>query len=233
MFLEGELMKFLTPIKILLPIIIGLSSATAFARSGGGGGSHTLEFGAGISTASQDDLNSWIVANSGQQLGSAYEFSLTYLYRFSGTMFSLAFRPSYFTQSNTGSASASLTGTTFMPLFRLYPLENNFIKFFMQIGMGFGSLSGTISNAAGKTDFTGSAFGMQAGLGADFCFTDSQCLTIEGNYRYLPIVRSTTSNASGTLGNGMTSVGELRLNNLDVQNTLTGIQGVIAYTLNF
>lgn len=230
-------MKLTSVIRFIFLLSFGLGSISAFARGGGGGGggggAHAIEIGAGVVTASQDDLNTWIVANSGQQLSSAYEFSLTYIYRFSGSMFALALRPSYFTQKNTGAASASLTGTSFMPFLRLYPLENSFIKFFMQLGMGFSSLTGTISNAAGKTDFSGSAFGAELGLGAEFCFTDSQCMTIEGNYRYLPIDRSVTSNSTGTLGNGMTSVGELRLNNLCAQNTMSGIQGVLAYTYHF
>ena len=226
-------MKFSLGIKI--SIVIGLLSTSALARGSGGGssGNHSFEFAGGVATASQDDLNTWIVANGGQQLGSGYEFNLTYLYRYSGSMFAIAFRPEYFTQKNSGAASVSLTAISFMPMLRLYPLENNFIKFFMQIGMGFSTLNGTISNATGSADFTGSAFGTQMGLGADFCFTDSHCLTVEGNYRYLPIVRSTTTNTNGTLGNGMTTVGELRLNNLCAQNTLSGIQGLLAYTLKF
>lgn len=213
--------------------LLFLSSLASAAR-GGGGGASSLEFGIGIATASQDDINNWATANSGQQLSSGYEFTFSYLYRFSGSMFALALRPGYFSQSNSGSATASLSGITFMPMLRLYPLENSFIRFFMQIGLGGGALNGTLSVASGNTSFSGGAFGAQAGLGADFCFTDSHCMTIEGNFRYMPIPRSVISSTSGNLGSGsMTTASELEKNGIDAQNTLTGIQGILAYTLKF
>lgn len=207
-------------------------STNSFAESFSSG-DHSIEFGAAVATASQDDLNSWIVANSGQQLGTATELSFSYIYRFGTSDYALVLRPSYFSQKNSGAISATLTGTSFMPMFRVYPLENTFIKFFLQIGMGMGTLTGSVSTPTARTDFTGTAFGAEAGIGADFCFYESHCLTIEGNLRYLPIVRSTTSGASGTLGNGLTALGELESNNSDVQNNMTGFKALLAYTFKF
>lgn len=215
-------------------------STDALARGGGGGGGHSLQFAAGLSTASQDDINSWVSAlnTAGtQQLGSGYEFSATYHYRFSSSIFEIMFRPSYFMQNaEGGSVKESLSAITFYPGLRLYPLENNFIRFFMQVGIGYGSLSGTLSNGSASASFSGWSFGMLGGLGADFCFTDSHCLTIEGNFRYHPIPRSTVSSSSGTLGGSMTQHAanqELEFRGSDVQNTLSGIQGILAYTLRF
>lgn len=211
---------------------ISLISFSAFAASGSG--NHSLEFGVGIATASQDDINSWATANSGQQMSSGTEFSFSYSYRWSSSMFALVFRPSYFTQQNTGTASASLNATTFMPMVRLYPLENNFIRFFLQIGMGGTWTTGRIAVGAGSASFAGGAFGSQAGLGADFCFTSTHCMTVEGNFRYMPIPRSVITASSGALGaGGMTATNELEKNSVDAQNSLTGILGLIQYTIKF
>jgi hypothetical protein len=218
--------------KTIFAVLISFFCATSVHAYGGGSG-HSIEIGVGLATATQDDINSWITTVGGQQLSSGYEFSFTYLYRFSGSIYGIAFRPGYLSLSNSGTGSATMTGMTFMPIIRFYPLENNFIKFFMQIGMGFGTLSGKLSNGGQSSDFTGSAFGGQVGLGADFCFTDSNCMTIEGGFRYLPIARSTTTNCTGALGGGMTCGNELERNSLDAQNSLSGIQGMLAYTLKF
>lgn len=213
--------------------------ANAQRRGGGGGGSSSLGFNLSIMSPSQSDTNEWIdsLAVSGtKNLGTGYELSADYEYRFSGTMFSLMFRPSYFTQTASGGGvEAKLTGYTFFPFLRLYPLESNFIRFFMQIGLGYGSLSTELSNSNNSSSgtFDGSNFGATAGLGAQFCFTTSHCAVIEGNVRYLPIDRNTGS-ASGTLGGKITqTAGELEINSKDLGTTLSGIQGILGYKLYF
>lgn len=218
--------------KNILLFMICLIPVFSFARGGGGG--HSFDFGVGIATASQDDINTWATANSGQQMSSGTEATFTYSYRFSSSMFALAFRPSYFSQQNSGTASATLTGYTFMPILRVYALENNFIRFFLQLGMGGGGISGRISVPTGNANFNGGAFGAQAGLGADFCFTDTHCMSVEGNFRYMPIPRSLISSSTGTLGSGgMTSTLELEKGGVDAQNSLTGVIGLIAYSIKF
>jgi len=216
------------------------ASNVSLARGGSGG--HSLEFAIALANSSQTDIDSWIdslgVAGT-KNLPSGLEFIFDYQYRFSGTMYSMIFRPTYFTQSASGgSVSSSLTGFTLFPMLRMVPLENSFMKFFLQVGVGYGTLSGKLSNDnAGTTsaEFSGSAFGGIAGLGADFCFTPNHCLTLEGNFRYLPIPRNVASSASGSLG-GMSQAGsgqELEFNGSDVATTMSGIQGVLGYTLNF
>jgi hypothetical protein len=228
--------------KILI-LLISLFSITSFARGGGG---HSLGLGFGIVTASQDDLESHSTTvnqigggRSAAKPGSGTEIGLMYEYRFSGSMFAMQFRPSYFMQSGSGGTDkSSLTGFSIFPLMRFYPLENNFIRFFMQVGLGYGSLSGKITQPGGTIDFSGGAFGALGGLGAMFCFTDSHCMFLEGNFRYLPIERnlakSSYDNTPGTTGFSQAIGGqELEYQGNDLKTTMSGIVGSIGYTMNF
>ncbi len=212
-----------------------------FAHAQKSSGSHSFGFGLGFASPDQGDLNKIIdTKNSGgtaiDKLGSGYELQANYQYRFKGTMFALQFRPSYFMQSSDGSGyKFDLTGFTVFPLFRIYPLENNFIKFFMQTGVGYGNLSGKINAPGGSVAFSSGAFGALAGLGADFCFFGgSHCFGFEGNLRYLPFVRNLVSSSSGTPdGWDPVSGNELENGNSDVGTTLSGMSGTFAYRFNF
>ncbi len=230
-----------------------LASEAAQARRGASiSGDSAISFGLSLISSQQKDLNSlvdYVNANGGgvttKSLNSAYDIYAQYMFRFSGSMFGLAFRPSYFTTSATGSGATvgdykhELTGITFFPLLRVYPLENNFIKFFLQGGVGYGSLKGKLTQGSHSLEYSGSNFGAQAGLGAEFCFTDSQCIGIEGNVRYLPIERNTVSSISSgfpTTGTGLTQSEngrELEYDRNDLTTTMSGIQGAVSYILNF
>ncbi len=236
---------------VLIISVFTAQDANAQRRGGGRGLSGDMAIGLGISTVSagQDDLNGAIddAINTGaniKTLGSAWEFYANWSYRFSGTMYAFVFRPSYFMQSTDGSGGTAgsydykLTGYTVFPIFRLYPLENSFIKFYMQTGLGYGSLSGSISAGAKNLDFKGSAFGAMGGIGVDFCFTDSHCLTVEGNLRYMPIERNLTTGGNCSAGDipGISQCGgssEVERNNSDLKTTTSGVQGLIGYTMNF
>jgi opacity protein-like surface antigen len=226
---------------ILVTLVLSLIAAKSFAARGGVSlsGAHSLGIGLAIMSPNQSDVNSWVDSLSltgTKNLASAYEGMIDYEYRINMTIFSMMFRPSYFTQqASGGGVESKLTGMTIFPMLRLYPLENAFIKFFMQIGLGYGQLKTELSNSntGGSGSFDGSAFGAMAGLGAQFCFTESHCMNIEGNMRYLPIERNTGS-ASGSLGGTITqTAGELELNSKDLGTTLSGIQGIIGYKLLF
>lgn len=232
-------------------IVSFLSAQDANARRGGGGLGGDMSVGLGLSTVSagQDDLNGAIddavaAGANTKNLGSAWEFYANWSYRFSGTIYSFVFRPSYFTQSTEGSGPGGnydykLSGFTIMPILRIYPLENSFIKFFMQTGLGYGSLSGAITAGAKNLDFKGSAFGAMGGVGVDFCFTPSHCVTVEGNLRYMPIERNLTSGGNCAAGGdipGISQCGgssEVERNSSDLKTTLSGVQGLIGYTMNF
>jgi hypothetical protein len=235
-------------------LILSLTSTVFAARGGGGGGlSAGSSIGGGfvLTTPSQNDVNTLIDnanTNAGgistKNLGAAIELYGHYSYRFSGSMFELQFRPSYFSQSSTGSGTGGnydykLTGFTFFPILRLYPLESSFIKFFLQAGLGYGRLSGSITEASANVDFAGGAFGAIGGLGAEFCFTPNHCVVIEGNMRYLPIDRNIVSSSSGTFSSPnslITQYGseqELEFSNQDLKTTMSGIQGILAYTYHF
>jgi hypothetical protein len=238
---------------ILSFMVVIFSTTDAQARRGGGAsfsGDSSIGVGISLMTANQKDLNSIIDATATnypgtygvKSIGSGLEIHAQYTFKFSNSMFGLVFRPSYFTQSTdgncgTGSCSYKLTGLTFFPILRLTPLENDFIKFFMQGGLGYGKLDANISERSASASISGSAFGAMAGLGVDFCFYASHCLTVEGNLRYLPIERNTASGVGGTFsGNGFSQIAngrEAEYNGSDLTTTLSGIQGVLAYTMNF
>ena len=232
--------------KKLTSMISALLLLSGAALAKGGSGGHSLGLGAGIVTASQDDLENHSTTvnqlgggRSAQKPGSALEFDMYYEYRFSSTMFALQFRPSYFTQTGSGGTDKStLTGYTFFPLFRFYPLENNFIRFFMQAGLGYGRLQGKIEQPGGSIEFSGGEFGAMGGLGAMFCFTDSHCIHLEGNFRYLPIERNMSSasysNTAATTGFSQAVKGqELEYQGNDLKTTMSGIMGTVGYTMNF
>lgn len=216
-------------------------SVGSMAKAVGGMGGHSIGFGLSLGGPSQGDLNGVIdeinaaESKSINKLGTAYEFQAYYQYRFSGSIFAVQFRPSYFMQSATGSGyDVKLNGFTFFPMLRFYPLENTFIHFFMQAGLGYGKLSGEMTGT-GNVSFSGAAFGAMGGLGAEFCFTDFHCVAVEGNLRYLPIERNVVDSASGT-HNGFDSPGaggELENNNKDVGTTLSGLSGAINYHMTF
>lgn len=236
-------MKFTLRIQKVLLTVLATSSIflllpqEASARGGGGGSGMAVGFLISSTSANQSGVNSVAAANGGGDMSSALEFMPEGEMRFSTSMFAILFRPSYFTQTQSkGSLSYSLTGFTLMPMLRLYPLENSFIKFFMQAGLGFGSLTGDLTNSSSSVKFSGSAMGYSAGLGANFCFTDSHCLVIEGNYRYLPIERNVASSASGTV-TGLTQATANKevedSNGNDMSTTMSGVQGIIGYRMNF
>lgn len=212
-----------------------------------------MALGVGISTVSADqkDMNRLIsaandtAAATTKDLGSAYDIWVNYVYRFSATSYAFVFRPSYFTQKTDGSGTGGnfdyeLTGYTIMPMFRVYPLENSFIRFYMQMGLGYGSLEGSITAGAFNQDFKGGAFGATGGIGAEFCFTDTHCLTVEGNLRYLPIERNVSTGGNCTTAGdipGLSQCGgsgtEIERNGKDLSTTMSGVQGVLGYTMYF
>ncbi|MBC7420469.1 MAG: outer membrane beta-barrel protein [Bdellovibrio sp.] len=227
-------------------------SAEAAKKKGGkgafAGGSLSLGFGVGIVTADQSGLNGMIrdakAANgaSTSDFNSGYEFSGQLTFRFSNNLVAIQLRPSYIMQSASGSASDGsydykLTGFTLFPLVRIIPLSNDIIDFYLQAGLGYGKLDGDITNGPRNAKFSGSSFGMQVGVGADFCLVPDHCFGVEGNYRYLPIVRNIVSSASASTVYGASQAATDRelenLNGSDIATSLTGISGALSYTYNF
>ncbi|MGZ3773496.1 MAG: hypothetical protein ACXVCY_10755 [Pseudobdellovibrionaceae bacterium] len=241
---------------LLIISLLSLQDANAAGHGGGGGASKSLSgdmfLGVGISnvSAGQNDLNG-VIDTAGTSAGantkdltSAWDIYVNWGIRFSGTPYAFILRPSLFMQKTTGTGTGGdynygLTGFTLFPIFRVYPLENAFIKFYMQGGLGYGSLSGDITAGAKTLQFSGNGFGAMGGIGVDFCFTDVHCLTIEGNLRYMPIQRNVTTggncSASGDIP-GISQCGgssEVERNGSDLQTTMSGVQGVVGYTMNF
>ncbi len=230
-------------------ILVFIQIPIAIARGGGGG--HTLGGLLAFTSPNQSDINNLISAAntreggiSTKELGSGYELTGTYQYRFSGTMFAIMVRPSYFMQSQKGKGTSGgfdyvLSGWTLFPMFKMIPLENSFIKFFMQTGVGYGSMSGMISEAGSMVTFKTGSFGGVLGLGAEFCFTDEHCMSLEGNMRYLPFERNIATDvvtgngfAAGSLTNAVKGQ-EVELNNRDLGTTMSGMLATIGYVYNF
>jgi len=232
-------------------LFLSVNSNAAVKKRGGkgafAGGSMSLGFGVGFATAEQAGINQ-IIQNAKStnqattsELKSATEYSLLGTFIFSNGYVAIQLRPTLFTQSESGSGllgsyNYSLNGFTFFPLVRLIPLSNDIIDFYIQGGLGYGKLNGDMTNGLSKISFSGSNFGAQIGLGADFCFLPNHCFGVEGNYKYLPIQRNITSSASGGLTNNITQAAadqELEVNGSDMATQLTGISGVLSYIFNF
>lgn len=228
--------------------------AEARKKAGGKGlfGGASLSVGAGfaITSADQTGINSLINAarsqasSSASTMGSGTEFMGHATLRLSNNWVAIQLRPTIFSQSQSGSGSDGehnygLSGYTIFPLVRLIPLSNDIIDFYLQGGIGYGKISGNIKNGGREADFEGSNFGMQIGLGAEFCFVPEHCFGVEGNYRYLPIVRNIVSRGTGptSLPYGTSQAqNDKELedgNGNDVATTLSGISGMLTYVYNF
>jgi hypothetical protein len=227
-------------------ILISSEDAEAQRRRGGGGasffsGDSSIGFGLALVPASQNSLDGIIDAyndangTSTKNFGSGYEFFANWIYRYERSDYALVFRPSYFMQDATGDGnSLKLSGFTVYPMFRLYALENDFISFFFQAGLGYGSLKGDTKLGSESFSFEGSAFGASGGIGVDFCFVPGHCLTIEGNLRYHPIERNLVKSGVCTIsGLQCTANEEFERGNRDVGTSLSGIQGIASYTMKF
>jgi Outer membrane protein beta-barrel domain len=244
----GAMKSFLT----LIVTILLSTNAFALKKAGGGrafkGGTLSIGVGIGMGSFEQDGLNEAIrnaKTNSGATTGemnSAVEYMGFATYRFANNIIALQIRPAFFSQTSNGSGTGgafdySLTGYSVFPLVRFIPLSNDIIDFYLQGGLGYGNLKGTITNGARKVEFGGSSFGTQVGVGADFCFLPEHCFGVEGNYRYLPVERNKVTSASGALpdGIGQGSVNHELENSSgdDVGTKLSGITGVVTYSFNF
>jgi len=250
--------RFVFPLFIFIFSLLALPDLVeaAMARKRGGksafaGGSMSIGFGIALHTAEQNGLNNMIRSAKAQpglnvttsDLSSGYEFSGQFTFRFSNNLVAIQLRPSYFTQSASGrgtdgSYDYDLTGLTLFPLVRLVPLSNDIIDFYLQAGIGYGKLDGSITNGSRNAKFSGSGFGMQVGLGADFCLIPDHCFGVEGNYRYLPVSRNiVSSGTSATPPYGATQATSDReledASGNDVGTSMSGISGVLNYTFMF
>jgi hypothetical protein len=244
-------------VKLFVFVVLVCASPKALAirgSSGGGGGGlgggNQIGFEAGVIQSEQEHMNTLISrANtraggiSTPAMNQAYEFTAHYGYRFNGSIIAVLFRPSYFYQQSKGSGGGSsynygVNGFTFFPMLRLYPLENDMMKFFMNFGIGYGRSSGTIEEGANKIDFAGDAFGTLLGLGAEFCY-DAHCLAVEGNYRYLKMERNIAGDVTGdfsTAGNSLSRASknkEVEMDGTDLAVRMSGLQMLVGYVYHF
>ncbi len=221
------------------------------AEAKGGGGGHSLGVVAGSISTEQEHINTLISRANTREggistgaLNSAYEVGAFYGYRFDGSMIAFQLRPTFFYQSEDGAGASgkfeySVIGFTFFPSLRLYPLENEFMKFFMQFGLGYGRANSQIKEGPNDVKFAGGAFGTLMGMGAEFCFSPSHCLSVEGNVRYLVIERNIASSVSGDFTTSANSVSqaeqkkEVEFDGSDLATRMSGIQFLLGYTFYF
>ena len=242
--------------KKYLPIMLMILIGYSFPSHG-----QQLIFGAhfGYSTADQSDINSLITrANaraggiSTDSLSDAYEGVFTLGYRPSQSSLAYLLRPAVFYAQTDGSGGQnagfigkyeySLLGYSIYPILRYYLLEDATIRFFTQVGIGWGEISGEIKeqNTGDVTaDFSGDNLGYLVGLGVEFCFDQggSHCLNLEANLRIHYIERNITDSASGTFASGSLSQAapgaEIEIDNRDLGTTMSGVQGIIGYTFYY
>jgi len=249
-----------------LLILISLClTVPAFARTSGGSsggglvggfdGSWSFELYGGIVNATQDALNQiHDTANTREggittsALTQAYEGAVGFTYRYSGSVYALSLRPSYFYERQDGHAASGsftygVTGYTIFPMLRAYPLENDVMKFYMQVGVGYGQAKGMVnegllSGTDRHVEFGSGAFGSMVGLGAEFVLTGVQSVAVEVDYRYLDYVRNVVSSSTGTgFGTGSLSQSgkgqeaELDGNDLDIK--MGGLMFNLGYILHF
>lgn len=206
-------------------------------------GSFSLGATLGITANDQGDINELQrranarATISTSSLGNAWEFAGIFQYRYNGSFLALQLRPTYFFQSEDGTDSGGakyeygVSGYTVFPVAKFHMLESDSIKFYSQLGIGYGVASGVIQEDTAKVEFSGGDLGYMAGLGAEFCFLKSHCVMIEGNYRFLEIDRVTSDSSSGTFASGSISqaTGEVEYDNKDLAVDLSGIQGFVGY----
>lgn len=233
--------------RILLVILCLSISSVSFAKGKGG-----FSFGGMLglaSTGGQTDINAMIGdANTGAdgpistgELTSGMEYIAHASYRFSGSMVEWQFRPSYFTASSTGTGTGGVdynyeaSGFTMFSVWRFVILESKIFKFFGNTGLGWAFVDGNVQENAYNVKFKGNGMGVLGGLGAEFCFTASHCMVVEGNVRYLPIQRTIVKSSSAASSGNHSSPanGEYEYNNSDVGISLSGIVGTLGYTFRF
>ncbi|MCS6837787.1 MAG: hypothetical protein NZ480_02975, partial [Bdellovibrionaceae bacterium] len=190
--MTDKLMRIIIIVGVLFHIVglhqFGWGQRFAFRTS-----NHSLGVTLSLTGPTQEDVNKWVssLAQVGtKELSGGFELGLDYLYRFDRSIFSVLFRPGYLTQrASGGDVTTSLTALSFFPIFRFYPLESQYIQFFMQVGVGYASVDLSLENGAIKGSYQNSAFGALAGIGVNFCINAHHCFVVEGNLRYLPIQR--------------------------------------------
>ncbi|MCB9027025.1 MAG: hypothetical protein H6625_11945 [Bdellovibrionaceae bacterium] len=235
-------MKFLI---LSISLLLSFYNSSAWAVGSG----FSLGANIGLAGGGQTDMNKLITsANSREsglsvsELGNAWDVSLMFTYKVTN-MIALQFRPSMYYVSQDGSNANgkfeySVLGFNIFPVLRLYLLENNYIAFFTNIGVGWGFANGEVKEATDSLEFSGSNLGYMLGLGAEFCFFgSSHCMNIEGNLRYVDIERVIGDSATGAFtGSPLTQASksnEVEINGRDLGLRMSGIVGSIGYIYYF
>lgn len=225
------------------------SASTSSLSSMGSNGLFSFGILGGIVNSFQDDVNQLVSrANTRAggitttQLTQAYEIAVPLEYRFAGSIYAFQLRPSYFYEVENGQNGGntynySIKGPTIFPIIKMYPLENEMMKFYLQAGVGYGQLYGEIDEAGAVARFSSGAFGSLLGLGAQFYITQNSCISLEANYRYLTFSRSVVTDSVGTFAaNSLSQYGqgqELELDSNDMAARMGGLMFLAGYQFWF
>lgn len=197
--------------------------------------SHSIGFGGSLVTVNQSDLNGHIeyIGSPTSTFGQAYEYDVFYDYRIFDSLWAIQLRPSYFSQTVSGSGyEYSLKSYSIFPVLRRYLLGNRDNRLYMLLGGTFTTLRGEVQQPTGKVSFEGSNYGALVGLGAEFCF-GSHCFILEGNYRNLSFENNKVTSSTGSL-TGFTQYGErkeLEFAGNNIETTMTGFMLRLGYQL--
>lgn len=209
---------------------------------------YSIGIGMSMDLIDQEGLNQTINSArtiSGANTGTlkvAYEYFGYISMRFYNPMYMVQFRPSYFTQTSKGAGldgayNYDLKGFAAFGFFRMIPITFDFLTLYAQAGIGFAKIDGKITNASRYSNFNGTGFGTQVGVGTNVFLYPEHAFGLELNYRYLPIVRNLVTGSSATAPDGVgQAISNRELENTvgnDISTHLTGIIGAITYTFNF
>ncbi|GEM_PF-2774231 len=177
-------------------------------------------------------------------LNSAWEFGGFLQWKFD--YFGIQLRPTYFTQSEDGSAPAgssypgnyeySVKGTNIATIFKLYPMENANMRLYFLGGVTWGMTTMKVVEGDFNVEASGSSLGYQCGAGIDFIF-DSHILFGEVSWRYLNVERNMVDSTSGTpAANSVSQYGsgsELEFDNRDISANMSGSLIMAGYGFRF
>jgi hypothetical protein len=219
-------------------LVFAAMTALVFSATSAHAEGWSLGVGLGIVNAGQDDMDKVITAggSSAGDIGNGMEVVGSFGYSF-GDM-DLLFKPGYYWVTEEGGADEySMNAISLFPMLKFNLLSNNTITFYAQLGLGIVMMNGEVKEGAYSVEFSGNQFGYSGGLGSEFCFWADHCFFLEANLRVASVDRMKVDSVSGTNSNSaITQDGdgqEFEINNQDFSGSLSGIQGLVGYSLKF
>ncbi|MCH2533544.1 MAG: hypothetical protein MK008_03775 [Bdellovibrionales bacterium] len=186
--------------KKMIAVLIVMMATPVFAQK------MSMGFLTGVTTASQDDVNTLIkradirgggITTRSLNRRPTFEFTGYWQYELENSNLAFQIRPSYLFVDEDGSRINTaeryeyfVSGYTLFPIAKMYLYEKDRTRLFAQAGIGWGFVNLKIDEGAAGLEASAMQMGSQIGAGAEFCiFGENHCLTVEGSYRYLEFKR--------------------------------------------